>query len=66
MIWNWQQYTFKNSKFINQTLEQMLEFLKRTYLINNYVCQEEPNTPWLFDTAKHYQWYPFINIGHYN
>jgi peptidoglycan/xylan/chitin deacetylase (PgdA/CDA1 family) len=26
----------------------------------------EPITPWLgFDTAKHYQWYPFINIGHY-
>ena len=23
-------------------------------------------TPWLgSDTAKHYQWYPFINIGHY-
>lgn len=27
---------------------------------------EEPITPWLGeDTAKHYQWYPFINIGHY-
>jgi peptidoglycan/xylan/chitin deacetylase (PgdA/CDA1 family) len=26
----------------------------------------EPVTPWLgADTAKHYQWYPFINIGHY-
>jgi hypothetical protein len=26
----------------------------------------EPVTPWLgTDTAKHYQWYPFINIGHY-
>ena len=26
----------------------------------------EPLTPWLgADTAKHYQWYPFINIGHY-
>ena len=26
----------------------------------------EPITPWLgADTAKHYQWYPFINIGHY-
>lgn len=26
----------------------------------------EPFTPWLgSDTAKHYQWYPFINIGHY-
>lgn len=26
----------------------------------------EPITPWLgADTANHYQWYPFINIGHY-
>ncbi|MBS1496453.1 MAG: glycoside hydrolase family 9 protein [Bacteroidetes bacterium] len=26
----------------------------------------EPVTPWLGkDTAKHYQWYPFINVGHY-
>ncbi len=26
----------------------------------------EPITPWLgADTAKHYQWYPFINLGHY-
>lgn len=26
----------------------------------------EPITPWLgADTAKHYQWYPFINAGHY-
>jgi hypothetical protein len=26
----------------------------------------EKITPWLGkDTAKHYQWYPFINIGHY-
>lgn len=26
----------------------------------------EPVTPWMCsDTAQHYQWYPFINIGHY-
>src|SRR5688500_1758603 len=26
----------------------------------------EPITPWFgADTANHYQWYPFINIGHY-
>ncbi|HET7898272.1 MAG TPA: glycoside hydrolase family 9 protein [Flavisolibacter sp.] len=26
----------------------------------------EPLTPWLgTDTAAHYQWYPFINLGHY-
>lgn len=29
-------------------------------------AKEETITPWLgSDTAKHYQWYPFINIGHY-
>lgn len=31
----------------------------------NYAKQEKI-TPWLgADTAKHYQWYPFINPGHY-
>lgn len=30
------------------------------------LAQLEQVTPWLgADTAKHYQWYPFINIGHY-
>ncbi|MEY3676628.1 MAG: hypothetical protein RJB67_1118, partial [Bacteroidota bacterium] len=29
-------------------------------------AKQEPITPWLGkDTAAHYQWYPFINIGHY-
>ncbi len=27
---------------------------------------KEPITPWIGnDTANHYQWYPFINLGHY-
>jgi hypothetical protein len=31
-----------------------------------HYAQQEKITPWLgADTAKHYQWYPFINIGHY-
>ena len=31
----------------------------------NYAAAEKV-TPWLGDdTAKHYQWYPFINLGHY-
>ena len=26
----------------------------------------EPFTPWMgADTARHYQWYPFVNLGHY-
>ncbi|HMJ46051.1 MAG TPA: glycoside hydrolase family 9 protein [Ferruginibacter sp.] len=29
-------------------------------------AKKEKITPWLgMDTAKHYQWYPFINTGHY-
>src|SRR5690606_22867522 len=28
--------------------------------------EQEPVTPWMkTDTARHYQWYPFLNIGHY-
>jgi endoglucanase len=30
------------------------------------MASDEPLTPWLgADTANHYQWYPFINLGHY-
>lgn len=29
-------------------------------------ARQEPVTPWLGrDTAAHYQWYPFINLGHF-
>lgn len=28
--------------------------------------RKEPITPWIGkDTARHYQWYPFVNLGHY-
>ena len=38
------------------------KYLKQAYDF----AQQEKITPWLgSDTAKHYQWYPFINIGHY-
>ena len=41
----------KNSAFIHEAFQY---------------AKEEPITPWLgSDTAKHYQWYPFINLGHY-
>src|SRR5438552_1121411 len=37
------------------------------YLKDAYeYAKKEKITPWLgADTARHYQWYPFINIGHY-
>lgn len=38
------------------------QFIKTSF---NY-AQQEKLSPWLGkDTASHYQWYPFINIGHY-
>jgi endoglucanase len=37
------------------------EMLLRAY----EYARSEPVTPWLgADTAKHYQWYPFVNLGH--
>jgi len=28
--------------------------------------RSEPTVPWMgSDTARHYQWYPFVNLGHY-
>ena len=31
-----------------------------------YYAKQEKITPWLSsDTAKHYQYYPFVNVGHY-
>ncbi|HVX51693.1 MAG TPA: glycoside hydrolase family 9 protein [Chitinophagaceae bacterium] len=42
--------------------------MRKPFLLDsayNYALQEKI-TPWLgADTAKHYQWYPFINLGHY-
>ncbi len=37
------------------------------YLINSaYWGDTEPVTPWMgADSARHYQWYPFLNLGHY-
>ncbi|HMP32182.1 MAG TPA: glycoside hydrolase family 9 protein, partial [Saprospiraceae bacterium] len=31
-----------------------------------YWGELEPVTPWMIhNTARHYQWYPFVNLGHY-
>ncbi len=40
-----------------------VDFLRRAV---NY-GRLEPVTPWMgADSARHYQWYPFINLGHYH
>jgi endoglucanase len=45
----------KNGKSSSKNLDAALAFSRR-----------EKITPWFIsDTAKHYQWYPFINLGHY-
>jgi hypothetical protein len=50
---NSQQY-FKSNK-IRHLLDSSFKY-----------SQQEKVTPWLYrDTANHYQYYPFINIGHY-
>ncbi|MBP7556881.1 MAG: glycoside hydrolase family 9 protein [Chitinophagaceae bacterium] len=53
-------------------IHQMLRTTSGTgdnrYYLNDALeyAAREPVTPWLGrDTAKHYQWYPFINLGHY-
>ena len=40
--------------------------MNANYLENGYrYAAQEKITPWLGgDTARHYQWYPFINVGH--
>lgn len=44
-----------NGKAKNDGLSQALAY-----------AEKEPITPWLTkDTANHYQYYPFVNIGHY-
>ncbi|RYG13182.1 MAG: cellulase, partial [Chitinophagaceae bacterium] len=45
----------KNGKSLTKNLDSALAFSRR-----------EKITPWFIsDTAKHYQYYPFINLGHY-
>ncbi len=40
---------------------------KKTALDSSFFyAKQEPITPWMVnDTANHYQWYPFINVGKY-
>ncbi len=57
---NWRKWTKQNN------LPEAI--ITKQNILNNAFeyAQKEPLTPWLGDdTAKHYQWYPFINVGHY-
>ncbi|GAB3943726.1 hypothetical protein GCM10028805_10370 [Spirosoma harenae] len=38
---------------------------QKWYKIALDFARQEPVTPWILnDTARHYQWYPFVNVGH--
>ncbi|MEO7923256.1 MAG: glycoside hydrolase family 9 protein [Chitinophagaceae bacterium] len=48
------------------TTASQLHFTPAAFMEGYKLSSIERITPWLGkDTAKHYQWYPFINIGHY-
>ncbi|MEO6613576.1 MAG: glycoside hydrolase family 9 protein [Chitinophagaceae bacterium] len=54
------------NKTIRKTVASYLHFQSAAFLRGYNLARVEPVTPWLgTDTAKHYQWYPFINLGHY-
>ena len=47
---------------------QLYEIQPHTDLLREAIGygEAEPVTPWMgADTARHYQWYPFMNMGHY-
>jgi hypothetical protein len=57
-------YIYAEDNWVDD-MELAATFQKRLRDAVSY-AQLEPVTPWLgSDTAKHYQWYPFINLGHY-
>lgn len=57
-------YIYAEDNWVDD-MELAASWLNRLGDAANY-AKEEPVTPWLgADTAKHYQWYPFINLGHY-
>ncbi|MBK8517975.1 MAG: glycoside hydrolase family 9 protein [Saprospiraceae bacterium] len=47
---------------------QLFQTTNDTTFLNEavYWGDLEPVTPWMINnTARHYQWYPFVNLGHY-
>ena len=62
MIWSWQTVMCMLCSTIHPVLQITVIFWCKA--LEN--AKQEKTTPWLgADTAKHYQWYPFINTGHY-
>ena len=52
----------RRSNRILPDVQEIYDFRRTAYIYS----KEEKITPWIgADTAKHYQWYPFVNAGHY-
>jgi len=58
-------YTSYKKYFVKEGYSNVLNPNLKLQCAYEY-AKQEPITPWLGkDTARHYQWYPFINLGHY-
>jgi len=64
-------YFYEEDNYVDD-MELAAVQLGRTFSDDNYMEEAanwgdiEPVTPWMgADTARHYQWYPFVNLGHY-
>ena len=58
----------KKAKNLQVGIQNLPAAIRKIHFIDSAYAyaKREPITPWLgADTAKHYQWYPFINVGHY-
>jgi peptidoglycan/xylan/chitin deacetylase (PgdA/CDA1 family) len=64
-------YFYEEDNYVDD-MELAAAQLALTFNENSYFNESaywgdiEPATPWMgADTARHYQWYPFVNLGHY-
>lgn len=64
-------YIYEEDNWVDDMELGAIELYKRTGDKNYFTLameygRREPITPWMgADSARHYQWYPFMNMGHY-
>jgi hypothetical protein len=57
--------TKKDEQYLKIHPKEIPEIVPDIYPAYEY-ARQEPVTPWFGrDTANHYQWYPFVNVGHF-
>ena len=65
-------YIYEEDNWVDDMELGAMELYQSTHqhhFLNEAVeyARREPFTPWMgADSARHYQWYPFINVGHYH